>query len=246
MDNLSIALTILLPVILYIAGSKVEPDWSNELRWSWRKTLIVSSVAALLGGALATFAGVGSYIVSAMILLFWIAPIVVLSDYVTYKIPRGPSKIVYTAALVPLIAYSISLGSFVPSFVALGCLLVPFLLMFSSGIGFGDIRLLFFFSLGLSWWVGVQAMITGLFISCALGLIQVVVANFTKSGKPLERKSGYIKRYLGKLKGKDVPLQDVTRRALPFGPPLIAAYMTVAVWSLFNPTYCDTLFNCMV
>lgn len=240
MELLFTILLFAVPVVFsVIAYLFLKPEWVEETGVSWRITVAAAGAFSLVaaGGLLALSDAVDERHLTTVIVA-WLAPIVLITDYTAYKIPRGASRLAHWTALAVLVLYTarygVPAGDYSALMVTGVTLLVPFILMFSRGIGFGDIRLLFLFSVGLSWWVGLLGWAHSLLMACIVGVISFILARALKKGKAVEYTKGRLVNPVLRLFGKQREERKVTRHAVPFGPALILGYLGYAVYFLLT------------
>lgn len=222
--GLSIAVITILSVLSY---AKLRPEWYEETRISWGVTSIISGVfAAAATTVLHLFAHEQHHpaaLVSLSILL-WLFPLVCITDFTAYKIPREVSRWAFRLALLPMAWYFIYTVD-TAGMIAVGvALVVPVILVFTNGIGMGDIRLLSLFAVTLPWWTGILAWVDALLITAVIGIITFLVARFTKHGKPMTFTRGKVTKALYRLVGKKYETYEGERTVLPFGPSLLLGF----------------------
>lgn len=229
-----VALVILLPVILSAVGYKwLRPDWEEEVQWG--RAMILGGAAGVAAAGIALWLAdwVAAPSVFATAILSWLTPVVCVTDYSVYKIPRGVSRLARYVALIPLVWAAFVAPSWVAVLgVTVAMLFIPFVMMWSGGIGFGDIRLLIVAAVALPWWTTMYTFMLGFLLAAALQIITFVVAGILKRGQEVDYTKGKILRPLGKLVGKDIPVRSVKKRATPFGPALMFAFVITAFYTL--------------
>lgn len=216
LDYLLAFLVVLLPVLLPAIAWRKKPEWYDSevnvsARLSWGKLLVVSAVFGVTvassffvikGGVLPTL---------SVFLVSWLLPIVCVTDFKAYKIPKDVSVITYYAGLALGLLAALYAQSWFPLISVGVAFIVPAILAFVKGIGFGDVRLIMLFSFALPWWMGLSNWVTGLMLGAIIQLLIFVLSYFFKWGKMI------------KIAGK-----DKEKKVLPFGPALILGYIAMA------------------
>lgn len=231
---INILIAGVLPVLLSVINYKwFEPEWWKEAKTSWKSTNIIATLSAIIIGVVASFvvAEGSDPRVLPVVLLTWLGAITIISDYQTYKIPKRATQLTYIPAVISIIWATLYTSSFSP-LIAVGITLVlPLILTFMSGIGFGDVRLFFLFALTTSWWFTVYDWLTkALLISLVVGFVSILIANLVKKGKVINYTKGKIIHFFV----RSYPVKEVRRRLIPFGPALIIGYLGYGLYLLFT------------
>lgn len=226
----------------------------KKLGVPWPQVVLMSSIAGLAG--VAGFhavtpetlpAQLGQAIITVGGLLSFMTMMTAITDYLLYKIPKRVTQLTVLLGAVVVSAASLAVGSLMPVFVALGCMLIPFMLMFTRGIGMGDIRLYALTAVLLPWWMGIQMYVYGLIAGVVVGLLSFAIARVLKVGAKREMTPGVIDKLVHKLRRKALP-EKITKRVLPFGPAILIGFLLAAVYVLVGgePVVCaDQFYTCV-
>ena len=229
MTWLMIAAILLLSMTLSFIGLKIAPEWKDQVPWTH---------LMFISGASAGIVGVSSYLIGrsllpslAIILLVWLFPTIIYTDYKLYLIPRGITMLTLPFAIALIIADTFTLHSFTPFIMVAVSLVFPLILIFLRGIGMGDIRLLVLFSLALPWWIGTQRMITAIFLSVGIQLLSFAIGKIYGKGK------------MRTVKGLDG--KEKQKMSLPFGPALLAGFILISLLAISSPVDCSSALTCV-
>lgn len=223
---LTIISLTLIATLMFFVGNKLKPEWFHEIntKITWRQITIASSIFGLLFAFIAALLGKTIEAQISLLVFTWLFPIVCLTDFKAYKIPRGVSKMVYWFGFClagSVAVYYQNLTTLL--FVGL-MLIIPFTLMFVNGIGFGDIRLLIGTASLFSWWIGVSAYNYALIGASLLQLLLFIATVKTSHGK-----------YTEPVEGKK------RKRMLPFGPALMLGFIISALFFSPSGVPCESL-----
>lgn len=231
-----------------------EEEEVKKLGVPWLQVVLLSSLAGFAGvaGFRAVIpetvpAQLGLAIITAGGLLSFMTMMTAITDYALYKIPKRVTQLTVLLGVVVISTASLAVGSLMPLFVALGCLLIPFLLMFTRGIGMGDIRLYALTAILLPWWMGIQMYVYGLIAGVIVGLLSFAIARVLKVGAQREMTPGVIDKITHRLRRKELP-EKITKRVLPFGPAVLIGFLLAAVYVLAvgEPVVCaDQFYTCI-
>lgn len=265
-DITTLIIPALAVLALSVGAWFLPPVWVNHtLRWGsaarqksadeaeveklgvpWSRVVLLSSVVGFAG--VAGFHAVISETVPAHLsqaiitaggLLSFMVMMTAITDYLLYKIPKRVTQLTMLLGTVAVSAASLAAGSLMPLLVALGCMLIPFLLMFTRGIGMGDIRLYAMTAILLPWWMGIQMYVYGLIAGVIVGLLSFAIARVLKVGAQREMKPGVIDKLVHGMRRKELP-EKVTKRVLPFGPAILIGFLLAAVYviAVGEPVIC--------
>lgn len=265
-DITTLIIPALAILALSVGAWFLPPVWVNHtLRWGsaarqksadeaevkklgvpWSRVVLLSSVVGFAG--VAGFHAVISETVPAQLsqaiitaggLLSFMVMMTAITDYLLYKIPKRVTQLTMLLGTVAVSAASLAAGSLMPLLVALGCMLIPFLLMFTRGIGMGDIRLYAMTAILLPWWMGIQMYVYGLIAGVIVGLLSFAIARVLKVGAQREMKPGVIDKLVHGMRRKELP-EKVTKRVLPFGPAILIGFLLAAVYviAVGEPVIC--------
>lgn len=265
-DITTLIIPALAILALSVGAWFLPPVWVNHtLRWGstarqksadeaeveklgvpWSRVVLLSSVVGFAG--VAGFHAVISETVPAPLsqaiitaggLLSFMVMMTAITDYLLYKIPKRVTQLTMLLGTVAVSAASLAAGSLMPLLVALGCMLIPFLLMFTRGIGMGDIRLYAMTAVLLPWWMGIQMYVYGLIAGVIVGLLSFAIARVLKVGAQREMKPGVIDKLVHGMRRKELP-EKVTKRVLPFGPAILIGFLLAAVYviAVGEPVIC--------
>lgn len=245
---MSIALSVFVPVILSLVSYKyLRPEWIAETKVSWGSTLSLAALFSAATTTLALFLGPlyqPDPRLVALSIISWIMVITFITDLTTYKIPRGVSRLAYFAGVAPLLwAAFIGAGFWGTMFAAIGLLIVPLILIFFTGIGTGDIRLIILFAITLPWWITVEGWFHAFALSAVIGFVHIIFASiFKKGSSTMTVKTSATTRKIQALFGKDIT-ETKEKRIIPFGPALLLGFWGYALYSLFTHQYINLPFD---
>lgn len=217
---------VLLSLVITLLSLKQKPEWyESEVtsKFSWKKLTLLSGAYGVLLGSVSLLLWGNIFVAQSIFLVGWLLPIVCVTDFRAYKIPKGVSVITYYAALTLMLVASVYSQSWLPLISTGIAFIVPSILAFVRGIGFGDVRLIMLFSFALPWWMGLYNWTMGLLLGAAIQLVVFLVSYATKSGKKIKTSDN----------GKE-------KKVLPFGPALLVGY-TVMAFYVQNPAICEDL-----
>lgn len=265
-DITTLIIPALAILALSVGAWFLPPVWVNHtLRWGsaarqksadeaevkklgvpWSRVVLLSSVVGFAGAAgfhavlsETAPAPLSQAIITAGGLLSFMVMMTAITDYLLYKIPKRVTQLTMLLGTVAVSAASLAAGSLMPLFVALGCMVIPFLLMFTRGIGMGDIRLYAMTAILLPWWMGIQMYVYGLIAGVIVGLLSFAIARVLKVGAQREMKPGVIDKLVHGMRRKELP-EKVTKRVLPFGPAILIGFLLAAVYVIVvgEPVIC--------
>lgn len=265
-DITTLIIPALAILALSVGAWFLPPVWVNHtLRWGstarqksadeaeveklgvpWSRVVLLSSVVGFAGAAgfhavisETVPAPLSQAIITAGGLLSFMVMMTAITDYLLYKIPKRVTQLTMLLGTVAVSAASLAAGSLMPLLVALGCMLIPFLLMFTRGIGMGDIRLYAMTAILLPWWMGIQMYVYGLIAGVIVGLLSFAIARVLKVGAQREMKPGVIDKLVHGMRRKELP-EKVTKRVLPFGPAILIGFLLAAVYviAVGEPVIC--------
>lgn len=265
-DITTLIIPALAILALSVGAWFLPPVWVNHtLRWGstarqksadeaeveklgvpWSRVVLLSSVVGFAGAAgfhavisETVPAPLSQAIITAGGLLSFMVMMTAITDYLLYKIPKRVTQLTVLLGVVAVSAASLAAGSLMPLLVALGCMLIPFLLMFTRGIGMGDIRLYAMTAILLPWWMGIQMYVYGLIAGVIVGLLSFAIARVLKVGAQREMKPGVIDKLVHGMRRKELP-EKVTKRVLPFGPAILIGFLLAAVYviAVGEPVIC--------
>lgn len=224
----------------------IDDEEMKKLGVPWSRVVIMSSIAGFAG--LAAFHAIISEAVPTQLaqaimmsggVLAFMTVTTAITDYTLYKIPKRVTQVAVLLGVVTVSLASLAAGSLMPLFVALGCMLIPFLLMFTRGIGMGDIRLYVMTAILLPWWMGIQMYVYGLIAGVVVGLISFAIARVLKVGARREMKPGAFDKLVYGLRHKELP-EKIEKRVLPFGPAILIGFFLAAVYviAVGEPVLC--------
>lgn len=126
----ALLLTAAFPALLSLLSfywKRLHPQWDEPVRWG--QVALVSGASGLATGSAAVLMSQGANLPVAfsVAIIGWLLGVVIMTDYTTYKIPRGPSRLARYVALIPMTLAAIEQRSWAVIIVVIAMLLIPLL-----------------------------------------------------------------------------------------------------------------------
>lgn len=190
------------------------PAWNErgfgDRGLDWSRT----AIASLVGGAVL---GLGSaavsgqwYVGAVMTILGYFGVLATATDLSVLKIPSDISIVAYLLPIPLILLWWPQMDKLSLAFWAVVVGMIFLLAVFSRGMGFADVRILFLTLTGLSWWVGVIPMTYALMGACVLQIVLTLVLPKTSFGVVKAKGTQtVVNKSTGELEGGDPYEKDV-------------------------------------
>jgi len=230
---ISLALSLAMASALsFVSYRWLTPKWIAEVRAKWSTINVSAAAFAVLAAGVASVANNDSfdYRVASILLVAWLLVVICFTDYSAYKIPRGASRMAIAVSAGLLVWGMIDNHSISEYLAVTGvALIVPLLFFMVQGIGMGDIRLFVILALSLTWWVTLSGWFNALGIAAFIGIISFALAKIMSRGEHVDFTKSRIRSAISKNGA-----ENVSKKVIPFGPALAAAYFGYAMFSIIS------------
>lgn len=244
---LPILLITVISIGLWFYSTTKVKEWESRgmagLPLKWSTIFLLSTISAVATTAGAYFLGAPALGAVGLGLVGFLIPLVSVTDYSRYLIPREVSVAAYWIGVPLAIGYMLQVQSIQPIVqVLLWSVVVAVFFIFAlvGWLGMGDVRIFILGATAMAWWAGAEYLMLGLFLGTLLQVLIYIGAKLLNKGRHQEVTSllqstqdsssekGEVTEELNKKPKKK-------RLHLPAGPAFLCGFLIIGLLAAAFP-----------